>query len=627
MTDKEKQEAQEVTPQDYEQMAFFTEPTPAEAAAETIAAIKRTLLEAEAIRNSPGYRATDLLMKMDEAAILAERCSRPGAIKTVCQSAAADAAALAKSTGNPAFDNIAERLTAVAAAAVLQQDAERHVIHINTTPDIDMNMTAEELEQASARLHEAFDGLMKKYSENFKQTTAVALDAIRPALENISGTISLVAAFTQSEAFKTIRESLAGLRQYIEEHRDIFDRLSADYEGTQRLFPFIQQEIDALNAANPDKPPITLDNVLVCMAPNGEPIEDESGIENPYKDLIARAKARKADMDAAQEIADTAAQIEADLPLLQSIIPDKHTMPNNALMNKMQKAPAINAGEFDLIVSGEKGKRREITTLVKLCYDETQTGIALTGANMTEYERQVSDALISLWLYGDASHIMTADMIYRTMTGQSSSSVKASQGQKAAITKFMNKWGSVRVTVDCSEEMRKRGITDKNGKAIKQFLFDEYYLNTRRVQVKTGSETVTAWQLISKPVILQYCEMTKQLLTVPAKMLDIKEVTTGGHSTTVSVQNNADRIAVKGNLLRKIKTMQGKKHNKQEWSNIISFDTVLEEIGLQDADKKKRQQIRDYAFNCLDYWKAEHFIAGYKQRTKGRAITGVEIDL
>ena len=355
---------------------------------------------------------------------------------------------------------------------------------------------------------------------------------------------------------------------------------------------------------------------------------DENGnpIASPFEQAIERAKKRKAEFDRAQYLTTTAAAIEAELPLLKSIVPTKHTMPNNALMNALQKKPAINYGEWDLTIANPKGKRKEVTALAKVSYDAAATGIELTGANMTEYERQVSDGIITLWLYGDESHIMTTDMIYRAMTGQGGEG-KAPQGQKGAITKFMKKWEGVRITVDATEEMRKRGVTDKNGKPIKQFVFDEYYLNTRRVQVRAGVETVTAWQIISKPVMLTYCEMTNQLLTVPAKMLDIKEVTTGGKTSAISLSNNADRIAIKGNLLRSIQIMKGKKRNKQEWSNIIAFDTLFAEIGLEDATRNRKKEMRNYAFSCFDYWKAEGFIAGYQVRTKGKAITGVEINL
>lgn len=331
-----------------------------------------------------------------------------------------------------------------------------------------------------------------------------------------------------------------------------------------------------------------------------------------------------------QEYPDPAAAegIIEKLPLLRAIIPTKHTIPNNAVMTELrnpEKAP-INAGEHDTPVMGEKGKRKEVTAIVKIDYDENRTGIKLTTQNMTEYEQQVSDAIITLWLYGDESHIMTSDMIYRTMTGQGSEG-KAPAGQKGAITKFMQKWEGVRVYIDCTEEMRKRGITDKSGKPIREFIFDEYYINTRRVRVRAGNETVTAWQILSKPVMLTYSEMTKQLLTMSASLLDIKEVTVKGQITDISLNNSTDRIAVKGNMLRRIHIMKGKNRNKAQWSSIIAFDKLFEETGVDNADRIKRSKMIAYCRQCLDYWKAKGYIIGYTVRRSGKKITGVDIIL
>lgn len=717
MTDNKEQAAQ------YEQLSLFAEQTPEEQTAAICAEIAKDLAEFEAIRNSPEYKASDLLAKLDEIAILAERCSSPRAIKIVCQSAAKDAAELYEATGNKTFEDIADRLTAVVDAAffdtmeqaqsMTEADKGTHSIVYTATgkdfvlpaeleayradnplgaelyeqeraqiqeqeppqadskysmridlsgydpkldpgaPEFDIEAWREAVfavdengetmsERTQRRMQESLSGLAKAALETMPKADEIseALKSIAQSLTealkaNMQDTMQAAyealagfSDFLQSETYTAIKESVRQVSTFIEEHSAQLEAVAAAAEETKQLYPFLQLEIDGLNAkAAADAEPVTLDDVLSLMEITGEPTTELNGepIENPYISLIERAKQRKADYEAAQEITATAAQFEAELPILKSIIPTRHTMPNNALMNKLQKAPAINAGEFDLPVANEKGRRKEITATVKVSYDENATGIALTGANMTEYERQVSDAVVTLWLYGDDSHIMTSDMIYRTMTGQADG--QAPQGQKGAITKFMKKWESVRITVDCTDEMRKRGITDKDGRPIRQFMFDEYYLNTRRVQVRSGGTNITAWQLLSKPVILSYCEMTNQLLTVPAKMLDIKEVTTNGRASTISLSNNDNRIAVKGNLLRQIQILKGKRRNKQDWSDIISLRKVFEEIGLTDADKYAKKKVRDYVFACLDYWKAENFIAGYKTCKKGNEITGVQIIL
>lgn len=98
----------------------------------------------------------------------------------------------------------------------------------------------------------------------------------------------------------------------------------------------------------------------------------------------------------------TAEAIIEKLPLLQSINPTSHTMPNNRLMNALQTDHLIEhpdeAQGWALNVANPKGRRKEITAFTMVTYDPGDTGITITNANLTEYERQVSDALVSLWI-------------------------------------------------------------------------------------------------------------------------------------------------------------------------------------------------------------------------------------
>ena len=310
---------------------------------------------------------------------------------------------------------------------------------------------------------------------------------------------------------------------------------------------------------------------------------------------------------------------------LRSIRLEKKVMPNNPLINSLQNKLAINAGNFDMTIANGRGKRREVTIVVNVEYDENEAGIKLTMPNMSEYERQVSDAVCSLWLYGDKRHIMTAEMIYRAMTGQGSD-YKATSGQKSAITRFMRKWENIKVTIDLSAEAKMRGLTLEGnliniaGKKIRYLKFDELF-------VKAGNTTVSAWQLTEEPISLTYSLLNNQLLTVPLNIYDIKETTADGEILNKNVRNNEARIAVKGNLIRRIAILKGKKHNKQNWSDNIAFDTVFAETGLANMSRDKRSDIMNYIRQCLDYWKAKKYIIDYKLKTKGKAVTGVQIIL
>jgi len=321
---------------------------------------------------------------------------------------------------------------------------------------------------------------------------------------------------------------------------------------------------------------------------------------------------------------ETAESIAAKLPLVQGIRPTAHTMPNNALMNTLQQKPAINAGAFDMVVANAKGRRKEITAYTMISYEPGETGLAITEEKLSEYERQVSDAIISLWLAaikGNVPTFFTADMIFREMPGGSD---KASPQQKGAITKAIEKFRRLHIYVDATEEFTKRGIIPNGSK----YVFDEYYLNVRRhtVQIKNGGAIVQGYEILSKPVMLVYAELTKQLLTVPAKYLAIEKVKQGRASREL-VTMTADRQAMTGYMLRRIGVMKNDRKNKvQTQSNVILFDTLFTETGTKTDNRKQTMINRNFCFDVLEYWKVSGFIKGYSKQEKGRSITGIVIE-
>lgn len=742
------QEAQKATPH-YEQMALFDALTPEEQAAATFAEIAKTLKEVEEIRSSPEYKANDLLTKLNEIAILAERCSNPRMIKVICQDAARDAAALYESTGNKAFDNIADRLTAVTTAAYLDQlemlrakpkgthsivytatgkefvlpdeleayradnpvgaemyEQERaaeppkaapDVITIDLSgydpkldpgsPEFDIALWREAVfavdengetmtERTQRQLQESMDNLVKAakeaiqpkteeltaaLSEIAKSITAAIGENIQETMRSTFDALAGFANFLQSEAYTAVKESVWKVSTFIAEHSSEIEAAAKAAKEVEELYPFLLLEVDELNANNPDAAPVTLDDVLSLMELNGDPITEENGepIENPFISLIERAKQRKADYEAAQEITATVKQLEAELPMLQAIVPTKHTMPNNALMNALQSGqkhdngtaptPIIGAGEFDLPVVRDNAKlrRKEITAFTMVSCEADNEELQFIGGKMTEYERQVSDAVISLFLEAQAQKlppVFTTDMIFRAMPGGGD---KASAQQKGAITKAIDKMRRLKVVVDATAELQQRGVIGKDQK----FTIDDYYISAAKAEykVKNGGQIVAAYKLHAEPPILKYSKATKQLITVDAKYLEVKKVKQGTVSSEL-VAMTGNRQAMTGYMLRRIAVMKKDLEAAREalrlynirrrkdptleekplaafrkQSDTILFATLFAETGTETTNRDRAMDNRKFCFDVLDYWKATGYIKGYAQQTKGRSITGVAI--
>ena len=354
-----------------------------------------------------------------------------------------------------------------------------------------------------------------------------------------------------------------------------------------------------------------------------------------------------------------AEKILAELPRLQSINPTAHIMPNNALMNAMQTQGIIEdpdtAQGWDILVSAAKGKRKEITSYVMVTYDPEETGVSVTGANLTEYERQVSDSVASIWIDSAKNGIpclFTSDMVHREMPGRSD---KASPQQKGAITRTLEKFRRMHITIDATEEMRKRGLIEPNA----TYKLDNFYLSATHAEykVKNGGQTVNGYKLESEPIILTYAKMTNQLLTVPSKYLAIekvKKLPVKGEliASGEPLMMNADRQAMTGYLLRRIAVMKNdlkrakeelNSYNKRrkkdstleekslddfrQQSNTILFSTIFSETDTTTDNRKQTMLNRNFCLEVLDFWKVKGFIKGYALQTKGRNITGIIIDI
>ena len=385
-------------------------------------------------------------------------------------------------------------------------------------------------------------------------------------------------------------------------------RLTEYLEKSQQLDtrqpPFNSAEWETWNAETVELTSEYHDEIVIALRyflryiENGKPAADTENVEIIIKTVIDAA-IKSPNIELADEV-------RAALPQLSSIIPQKHVMPNNKLANSLTK-DIIDAGAIDLVVSG-RGKT-EITTRCILSYEGDN--VKLSGRQpCTEYDRNVADAVTSLFLYGDPSHIITPATVYRAMIHSTGTETPSPQ-TLGAVTRSLDKSRFVRVQIDCTQELLRRNAS-LNGEQITGGKVDTYLLPLEKIEVMAGGKKVTAYKIIKTPVLYDYARLTKQVLTVPAKLLDVP-----------NASNTEQRISIKGYLLRRITVMKG----KTQQSNRILFEKIWDAAGKPDPSPKEAQRIREYTFTVLDYWKKERYIKGYKAIKEGKAYTAVEIQL
>ena len=474
-------------------------------------------------------------------------------------------------------------------------------------------------------------GVLEKLAK-MAQDVGRALEAFKERTEKA---IEAITVFVNSPKYERLQAAFADFAQWFDpEHPDTNQNLDLFwlqqfFDNFDELMPFIEEELERQHRER-GVDSIPLGEFLQDTDPEtGEPIKSlfQICVERANEARAAKGNASGFDLQMFSAEDETIAELEqitADHPALAALLPTRHTMPNNALMNALQQKQAINAGAFDLVVANPHGRRKEITAYTMVTYDAEAAGTALAAANLSEYERQVSDAVITLWLEAkkqDLPPVFTTDTIFRAMPGGGD---KPSPQQRGAITKAIEKMRHLHITVDATEEMRLRGAIGKNEVCE----FDDFYLSAVRVtrRIKNGGQTVTAYKLHTEPVILTYSRMTKQILEVNAKYIEIRKVKKGQPAEIMPM--TAGRQAMAGYMLRRISVMKRDKKNKaQTQSNVILFDTLFAETGTATDNREMTRRNRDYCFEVLEYWKVTGLIKGYTQQTKGRSITGIVISL
>lgn len=345
----------------------------------------------------------------------------------------------------------------------------------------------------------------------------------------------------------------------------------------------------------------------------------------------------------------TPAGILGTIKTVQAIKAAAHVMPNNALMNAMEQKPAINAGPFDLVVSNPQGRRKEITNYTIVSYEPDEMETKLEVSKLTEYERQVSDAVISLWVEAQKRGlppVITDDMIYQSMPGGGE---KPSPAQRGAITRAMRKFRRLHIYMDATEELRKRGKIGKDEIDIIDGYYFDYVQN--RQKAINSKVYIYTYLINGKPVMLDYGERTGQILTVQAKYLDIRKIK-GGIISSEIIAMTPGRQAMTGYMLRRIAVIRHdeeaardalRQYNKRRQketdleakplaafrkkSRVILFDTIFTETGTATENRAQTKDNRDFCFSVLDYWQVTGLIKGYAEQHKGRKITGFTVTI
>lgn len=288
-----------------------------------------------------------------------------------------------------------------------------------------------------------------------------------------------------------------------------------------------------------------------------------------------------------------------ELETLESIFPTSYIMPNNKLANSIDKIKH----EANLIVKNHDLPEKQVLTNVTINYDDENIQIYDKDKRFTPYDRAVHNAVCSIYEAGN--ELFTPDQVYRVMNGLDDSQYVGPQA-KGAVTKSIDKMRRMYTKVVYTDEARERGLD------VEKAEFEDHILSVKKVTLAAGGKEVTGYKFNgSKPLIYEYAQFTKQVLTVPIELLNTKDV----------IRSTPEVIVIREYLIRRIEVM---KENK-DTSNKILFERIFNEIDHPEPTTDKARKVRNNVEKLLSKFKKEKYIKDFKFYKSGRAFKGIEI--
>lgn len=251
-------------------------------------------------------------------------------------------------------------------------------------------------------------------------------------------------------------------------------------------------------------------------------------------------------------------------------------------------------------ISRSKSKQ-EILCMVRLDYSDN--AIQISGKKeLTQYDREVHDALITLYIDGGNEYI-TPQMIYKAITGNPE--VKLPPKQQEAISRSLNKLMYSRLIINASKEECKAYGFDK-------FTYEGTVIQAEKATAKVNGVIVEVYHLLREPALYTHANLINQICRLDIKLLNSP------------VNKNEENITLQGYLLRHINGIKGGK-----LSPTILYDTIYKQLNIQASSdgalRKKKLKVRNTVKKILDYLEDRNFIKNYTENIHGQEVLSVTI--
>lgn len=336
-----------------------------------------------------------------------------------------------------------------------------------------------------------------------------------------------------------------------------------------------------------------IDDIKACLRLHYEALRDDQEgrdmIDQVIKEVVSKSKYVSSKKGKVGEMLNFENEIS-----VRATRPTTFITPIDKISNKAFEGAFANGEETGVAVISRAKSRKTIYTMVSIDISELEN-VQISGRReLTAFDREVHDAIITLFVEGGNTYI-TTNMIYQTMTGKQNAHCSSKQAE--AISDSITKLMFSHVKIDASAEA-------KLDKRVTRAKYDSNAINAKRVTISMNGQTVEAIKILDTPILFDYAQQKNQIGRFDVKLLDTPN------------NKNEETIILEGYLRRRILAIKG----SSKLSPTILYETVYKQLDLSkiksdSAMRNKTQKIRDSVKKALDYFKKEGFIKGYVENS------------
>ena len=310
---------------------------------------------------------------------------------------------------------------------------------------------------------------------------------------------------------------------------------------------------------------------------------------------------------------------------------------------------SFNCDEYNAIITVYKSE--EFGCIVRLNYDKIFADErVITGANFSDFDRALYDAVVTLMVAGN--NIFSNTALWRVITQKPDA--KLTDSARLKIVKSMFHVGNFLISI-VTDYSKKADVwadfnsdsTQRPFKSERKFykklqaiyggrLLEFRWIAERSITITRtvdGQEIIERkdipeiWQFIAPPILYQYAADKEQVASIAMTLLN----TSDKADNKPALRRGSHTNELANFLTREIDTMK----KKPNYSKIIVLDRIYYIDGIDEVQqdkndlKKKKKRTRDKLEKILSRFKANGLIQGHKFHKKviGKATTFYSVEI